>query len=286
MGVLDRFEKGLERALSSTFARAFKADLKPVDIASSIRREMDERTASLSRGRTVVPNSFVVELAPSDLEQVDKWGKQELTDELITAATDHATDQGYVFVGRVTVNFEQAEDRKAGDFLIRSSSQRVTPDGFGSPSSVAPDAHSPANDPVGTEHPAQPFAESAMSSPDDSSPASSPAASAHAARQPAANPIHSRPILDVDGQRYLLTGPVTIIGRGSESDIIVSDSGVSRQHLEIRLTSDGVTANDLGSTNGSYVEGHRIDAATLVDGNTITVGRTQIIFWDSQDGVA
>ena len=102
--------------------------------------------------------------------------------------------------------------------------------------------------------------------------AAAPAASA------TATPAH--PIVDINGQRYLLTGPVTVIGRGSEADIIVDDSGVSRRHLEIRLTHGNAIASDLGSTNGSFVEGQRVDAVTLVDGNTLTIGRTQILFWD------
>ncbi|WP_136192094.1 MULTISPECIES: FhaA domain-containing protein [Actinomyces] len=97
-----------------------------------------------------------------------------------------------------------------------------------------------------------------------------------------ASPTH--PILDIDGQRYLLTGPVTVIGRGSEADIIVDDSGVSRRHLEIRLTQGHAIATDLGSTNGTFVEGHRVDAATLLDGNTLTIGRTRIMFWDGTQG--
>ncbi|MDO4901441.1 DUF3662 and FHA domain-containing protein [Actinomyces sp.] len=97
-----------------------------------------------------------------------------------------------------------------------------------------------------------------------------------------ASPAH--PILDIDGQRYLLTGPLTIIGRGSEADIIVDDSGVSRRHLEIRLTQGHAIATDLGSTNGTFVEGHRVDAATLLDGNTLTIGRTRIMFWDGTQG--
>ena len=109
----------------------------------------------------------------------------------------------------------------------------------------------------------------------DSATRRGPAAPAAAAQ---ATPSH--PIMDIDGQRYLLTGPVTIIGRGSEADIIVDDSGVSRRHLEIRLTQGHAIATDLGSTNGTFVEGHRIDAATLVDGNTLTIGRTRILFWD------
>ena len=79
--------------------------------------------------------------------------------------------------------------------------------------------------------------------------------------------------------KLTLTGPVTVIGRGSEADIIVDDPGVSRRHLEIRVGPDGVVASDLGSTNGLYVEGHQVPAATLLDGNTLTIGRTRIMFW-------
>lgn len=74
-----------------------------------------------------------------------------------------------------------------------------------------------------------------------------------------------------------------MIGRGSEADIIVDDPGISRRHLEIRVTPDGVVASDLGSTNGTFVEGHQVPAATLVDGNTITIGRTRILFWTGAD---
>lgn len=94
-----------------------------------------------------------------------------------------------------------------------------------------------------------------------------------------ASPAH--PIIDIEGQQWLLTEPVTVIGRGSEADIVVHDPGVSRRHLELRITSQGVIATDLGSTNGSYVEGHRISAATLLDGNEITIGRTHLLFWTS-----
>jgi len=86
-------------------------------------------------------------------------------------------------------------------------------------------------------------------------------------------------MMGVAGEKWLLTEPVTVIGRGTEADITVADSGVSRRHLELRITPTGVIATDLGSTNGTFVEGHRIDAATLLDGNQITIGRTRILFW-------
>lgn len=230
MGVLDRFEKGVERVVNNAFAKAFRSDLKPVEIASAIRRDMDERTAALSRGRTVVPNTFTVELATKDYEQVRDWGEEAMAEEMITAATDHASSQEYVFVGPVEVEFDEAADLEPGRFRVRSASRR---------GAVAPATTN--------------------------------------------RPSRRHPILDIDGQRYLLTGSVTVIGRGSEADIIVDDTGVSRRHLEIQITSDGVIASDLGSTNGTYIEGHHVDAATLVDGNTLTIGRTRILFWSGAD---
>ncbi len=230
VGVLDKFEKGVERVVSGAFAKAFRSEVKPVEIASAIRRVMDERAAAVTRERTVVPNDFTVSLSEADLAQVQTWGEDALAEEMVTTATEHATRQRYTFVGPVTVVFELEPELSQGRFTVRSETIR----GAVAPATVS-------------------------------------------------TPSLRHPIIDIDGQRYLLTGSVTVIGRGSESDVIVDDPGVSRQHLEIRLTPDGVIATDLGSTNGTYVEGHSITAATLVDGNTLTIGRTRILFWTGAD---
>lgn len=92
------------------------------------------------------------------------------------------------------------------------------------------------------------------------------------------------PVLEINGRQYLLTAPTTVIGRGSGCDIVIDDPGISRKHLQIDVTDKGVIARDLGSTNGTYVEGHQVPAATLLDGNTITVGRTRILYWASSQG--
>lgn len=98
---------------------------------------------------------------------------------------------------------------------------------------------------------------------------------------PATNvaPSPEHPVIEVDGNKWLLTDAVTVVGRGSEADVVVDDTGVSRRHLELRVTPSGVIATDLGSTNGTFVEGHRVEAATLLDGNQIMIGRTRILFW-------
>jgi hypothetical protein len=235
MGVLDRFEKGVEKVVNTAFARAFRSEVKPVELASALRREVDDRAAVVGRDRTVVPNEFVIELSVADHGKVFDWGAEPLADELAASVTEHATRQHYAFVGPVTVTFREDDSLEEGRYQVRSATVR---------GAVAP--------------------------------ATTVAASAR------------HPLVDIDGQRYLLTGPVTVIGRGSEADIIVDDPGISRRHLEIRVTPDGVIATDLGSTNGTYVEGHQIPAATLVDGNTITIGRTRILFWtgsgEDEDG--
>lgn len=229
MGLLDRFEKGVENVVNSAFARAFRSEVKPVEIASAVRRDMDDRAAAVSRDRTVVPNEFTIRLSPGDLERVESWGAEALAEEIEAAATDHAASQHYAFVGPVKVHFTTDEDLVTGRFHVASATRR---------GAVAP---------------------------------ASTAAS------------HRHPLIDIDGQRYILTGPVTVIGRGSEADIVVDDTGISRRHLELRVTPDGTIATDLGSTNGTFVEGHRITAATLVDGNTVTIGRTRVLFWTGTD---
>ncbi len=100
---------------------------------------------------------------------------------------------------------------------------------------------------------------------------------------PTKNGFKDFPILEIAGRQYLLTATSTIIGRGSGCDIVIDDPGISRKHLEIKITPNGVIARDLGSTNGTYVEGHRVPAATLMDGNTITIGQTRILFWSSAE---
>ncbi|MFI2754953.1 FhaA domain-containing protein [Cellulomonas sp. P22] len=230
MGILDKFEHSVERVVNNAFAKAFRSEVKPVELASALRREVDDRAAVVDRDRTVVPNEFTIELSPVDHEQVEAWGAEALADELAANVTEHASGQRYAFVGPVTVTFLEHEDLETGRFRVRSATVR---------GAVAPATSSSA-------------------------------------------PSPRHPLVDIDGQRYLLTGPVTVIGRGSEADIIVDDPGVSRRHLEIRVTPDGVVASDLGSTNGLFVEGHQVPAATLLDGNTLTIGRTRIMFWTGE----
>jgi len=99
---------------------------------------------------------------------------------------------------------------------------------------------------------------------------------------PATSSVQSgHPIIAIGPDRYLLTGAVTVIGRGSECDITVDDTGISRRHLELKATPNGVIATDLGSTNGSFAGGAQTPAVHFVVAATHHICRTNIMFWNS-----
>ncbi len=88
------------------------------------------------------------------------------------------------------------------------------------------------------------------------------------------------------GEMYKINKDETVIGRGSQADIQVIDEGISRRHAAIRLENGEVLATDLGSTNGTFLNGERITRQALSDGDKIQVGSTTILkftFHDSLD---
>lgn len=83
------------------------------------------------------------------------------------------------------------------------------------------------------------------------------------------------------GARYLLDTDVTNIGRHPEADIFFDDVTVSRRHAEITRTGASFELVDQRSLNGTYVNGERVDRATLTDGTEIRVGKFRLNFFVS-----
>lgn len=243
MGMFDRMEKGIERAVNGAFAKAFRSEVQPVEIASALKREVDDQATIVSRGRTLVPNTFVVELGPADHGRLGGW-EDALGDELRDVVSEHAGQQQYSFVGPITVVFEEAEDLDTGLFRVRSATTKGR-------------AQTPP------------------------APGPSPAQGRYQGQAPAA-PARSGALhvsLDVEGRSHQVNSPVTVIGRGSEADVVVDDAGVSRRHAEVHTDGNQVRVVDLGSTNGTFVDGERVgpQGAPLADGSRITVGRTRVV---------
>lgn len=122
MGGLQRFEQRLEAMISGAFARAFRSAVQPVEIAAALQRECDNNAQILSRQRRMVPNAFHVELSPPDMARLAPYDSA-LAGELRHQLEDHVDRQGYVFPGKVTIEFEEHEDLTTGRFRIRSRAQ-------------------------------------------------------------------------------------------------------------------------------------------------------------------
>jgi hypothetical protein len=234
MGLLDRVERGIEKAVRGVFSTGSRARVEPVEIASRLRRELDNKSITISAGRTLAPNVFDVLLSDEDFARAQDWGTP-LAEELCDVVIQHVRSQGYILQGPVRISFRHDDAQREGHFEITSRTEKSD----GAP--VAPRPVVPA--------------------------------------APSREPTRLQPVLDIGGQRYSLNAPSIVLGRSSEADILVEDTGVSRKHLEIQTADGVIRAVDLGSTNGSYVNGHRVDGSVeLTDGSTITMGRTKIIF--------
>ena len=303
MGLFDRLEAGLERAVQGTFAKHLRSAVHPVEIASHIRRAMDDRAVTGS-GRAIVPNVFTIELSPGDYDRLHP-DLQNVEMDLVAAAEEHCDGQRYQPAGPIDIIFEEHEDLETGVFRIRPSKAsrpratgltgqqralrpRDEPDAGAAP--VAPPAGPSAAGSAGAGAVAGAAGAGAAVSPRRASPPPKRDDDVVTTRHPVAplpprpkraNPA-DRPWLDVDGERYPLMGAITILGRDDTADIILDDPGISRRHSELRVTTDGphfvTTIRDLGSTNGTFVNGERITSEHLEDGDRVTVGRTSITF--------
>jgi Protein of unknown function (DUF3662)/FHA domain len=120
VGVLQRFERRIEEMVNRPFARAFKAEVQPVEIASALQRECDDRAAIVARGRTMVPNVFTVALGERDYDRLSTYA-EALGAELSAMVSEYAAEQHYAFLGPVTVDFEREDDLETGRFRLRST---------------------------------------------------------------------------------------------------------------------------------------------------------------------
>lgn len=122
MGLLERFEDSLDRMVNGAFARAFKAEVQPVEIASALQREINDRAAVIDRNRTVIPNVFHVELSSHDYKRLSVF-KDALQTELATLVRDYGAEQRYTLLGPVHVTLAQDEELETGIFRVRSEAR-------------------------------------------------------------------------------------------------------------------------------------------------------------------
>lgn len=278
MGVLKRFEQRLEGLVNGTFAKVFKSEVQPVEIAGALQRECDNNATIWNRERTVVPNDFIVELSTPDFERLSPYSGQ-LGDELAGMVRDYAKQQRYTFMGSIKVHLEKADDLDTGLYRVRSrtlassTSQQQPSHGEGP---------SPTDNGYGGQGGYPPGAASAPPMPSSPPPAYAPTAGAGAAGAQGSNvgPMpraETRRWIEINGNRHQISRSTLVLGRSTEADVRIDDPGVSRRHCEIRA-GDPSSVQDLGSTNGIVVDGQHTTRATLRDGSRIVVGSTTIIY--------
>lgn len=217
MGILDRIERGLERAVNTAFAKTFRSGVQPVEITSALRREIDTQASVVARDRILVPNVFTIRLSRPDYDRLAAMGRT-LTDEIAKQLTKHAQAQGYQFPGGIRLSLESDSSLSVGLLAIDAQNVRGA--------------------------------------------------------------VTWSAVIDINGKRHILTKGVTVIGRGTDADVTVTvnDSSISRRHVEFTWDGTRAQVRDLGSTNGSRLDGVRLSVAGLESGSVIEMGSTRVVF--------
>lgn len=286
MGVMKRFEQRLEGLVNGTFAKVFKSEVQPVEIAGALQRECDNNATIWNRERTVVPNDFIVELSAPDYERLSPYSGQ-LGDELSGLVRDYAKQQRYTFMGPIKVHLEKADDLDTGLYRVRS---RTLASSSSQQGQQTPQGHVGQSGHPGQGRPAAPQPTGGYGYPPSSVPPM-PAAPPPGGGRPGAPTTDRRPPaapgvmpsaqvrrwIEINGTRHQISRPTLVLGRSTEADVRIDDPGVSRRHCEIR-TGTPSTIQDLGSTNGIVVDGQHTTRATLRDGSRIVVGSTTIVY--------
>jgi hypothetical protein len=246
--ILRTIEQKIEALVEGVFGRAFKSSVQPVELARKLTKEMDDhRTISVSR--VYVPNEYTIYLSTPDREQFEAY-EASLKLELQEYLAEHARRESYVMLTPPVVLMTTDDDLAVGEFGIatRMIQQRAT----------RRDA-----EPVPDSEPAQTMVYRPTEGQDS-------AAEGEVARETVAL---------LEGQtKHEITKPVTVLGRSAGCDVRLGDPNVSRRHAELRQQGTSYWIVDLGSTNGVDVNGARVERAKLDDGDTVTLGESELVF--------
>ena len=253
MSVLRSIENKIAGLVEGTFSRAFRSEVRPVEIARKLAREMEEHK-SFSVSRTYVPNEYRVFLSPRDRERFASY-EEALTSELAGYLLEHARRERLALLARPSIEFETDDRLGLGEFGIQT--RVVQPEQAPEPSAPAP-AH------------------------EEESGRTMIYSTAGRVAEPLEERARSRQqnALLILNDKRLVVGPTGItIGRSRQCEVVLDDPNVSRQHAEIRPRGGSWVLTDLGSTNGSSINGRRINGPEVVKpGDEIEIGTSLMRF--------
>jgi hypothetical protein len=257
MNPLRTLETTLASLVEGAFGRVFRSEVRPMELARKLAREMDEhRTTSVSR--VYAPNEFAVWLSPDDRARYEGV-EEDLIDELCAYLLEHARTEQLTLLSHPVIAFHTDEELSLGEFGIQARLVRLDEpeESNGPEESSEHDKHGQTMIYSTSHRLREPLAERAGPT-----------------RRPP-----PRALLLLAGRRLLVAPRGAVIGRSRDCDIVLDDAGVSRRHAQLRPASAGWTIEDLGSTNGVLLNDEQIhDARALRPGDRIEIGSTRIVF--------
>jgi hypothetical protein len=258
VSVLQRFEKRLEGLVEGAFAKVFKGVVHPVEILNAMQREAEAHKAILAGGRTLVPNRYVIDLSPYDHSRLAPYAAA-LAQELAQSQAEFIGEQGWTVYGDVIVEIERGEGLDTGMF-------RVTAEVY-TGGDVAPQPAYEAGPQPGYDAGHQPYQQQYDQGGYPTSGAAAPG-----------GPGRNVRLQSNDGRSYPLSIGSTVIGRGDQANLRLPDVGISRRHARLDFDGTQVVLTDLGSTNGTMVNGQRVSAVAMNPGDMIQLGTTTLTF--------
>ncbi|MEA2452665.1 MAG: hypothetical protein QOG04_1375 [Actinomycetota bacterium] len=252
MGVAKSIEQRLEGLVEGFFTKVFRSGLQPVEVGRRILREMGEQK-TVSVNRVYAPNEFRVLMGPDDHARFTQM-EAGLAREFSELVIDQAKQNRWNLMGLPRISFEAVEKMGRGEYKVEAA--------------LAADANRPAGV---TTH-----------APDDRDPSQSRAISSDTASRLGVKGAGAvLVVVDDDGkatERISVTRTPVVIGRMSSCDVVLADSNVSRRHAELRREGDDWVIEDLGSTNGTLVDGKLAQQHSLQGGETLGFGTSALRF--------
>jgi Protein of unknown function (DUF3662)/FHA domain len=253
MGVAKGIERRLENLVEGFFTKVFRSGLQPVEIGRRILREMSENK-TVSVNRIYAPNEFRVFMGTEDHGRFTSMeaGLQREFSELVI---DAAKENRWNLMGIPRILFVEDEGFGKGEFRVEASLIADRDVGRGRVATHEPDVR-------------------------DAS-ATRAISSETAERLGISHSDASLVVLDESGrqkERISITRAPVTIGRLSTNDVVLADSNVSRRHAELRRSGGRWTVVDLGSTNGTAINGAPVSEQALEHGDRLGFGTSELIF--------
>lgn len=253
MRPLAAVERFFERIFERPSARLFRTRLQPIQVQRRIERAMETERLS-GADRTLVPNRFRVHLHPDDLETFGDMSGS-LAAELADAALAFARSHQYAVADRPRVDLVADPTTQRGDVRVDAR--------FADPGAAVP---------------ARGHATGPGDGADDGDGAKASQTLVFQVPVVEVPQARLRELRPDDTEREIdVAAPVMTIGRGSDNDLVIRDSRVSRHHGRLHARRGTLVYTDLESTNGSRVNGVRIAEIVLGEGDRIELGDTVLV---------